>query len=257
MHICSIHLPKPMSNIMETTTITSNRLVSERRFYSAMAIAILMSVLVGFGRSFFLRPLFPDRPSPSEPLFYIHGAAFTLWIIVFLVQVTLISRANASTHKKIGLVSAFLVVVMVVLGIMGALTAASRSTGFVGIPVPALQFLAVPLFDMIIFPAFIAMAYIRRHNAQSHKRWMVLATLNLITAAIARWPVVDSLGPLAYFGVTDLFVVALAVWDFRSLGRIHSVTLWGGLLMILSQPLRLIISGTSAWMVFAQWATGQ
>jgi hypothetical protein len=242
---------------METTTITSNRTLSERRFYSAMAIAILMSVLVGFGRSFFLRPLFPERPSPAEPIFYIHGVAFTLWIFVFLVQVTLISRAHATAHKKIGVVSAFLVLTMIVLGIMGALTAASRSTGFVGIPVPPLQFLAIPLFDMIIFPAFIVMAYIRRHNAQSHKRWMVLATLNLITAAIARWPIVDSLGPLAYFGITDLFVIALALWDYRSLGRIHSVTLWGGLLMILSQPLRLIVSGTSGWLAFAQWATGQ
>lgn len=242
---------------METTTITSNKILAERRFYSGMAIAILMSVLVGFGRSFFLRPLFPNHPAPAELVFYIHGASFTLWIIVFFAQVTLISRGRAALHKKIGFASAFLVAAMVVLGVMGALTAASRSTGFVGIPVPPLQFLAIPLFDMIVFPAFVAMAYIRRNNPQSHKRWMVLATLNLITAAIARWPIVNSLGPLAYFGITDLFVVALAVWDIRSQGKIHSVTLWGGLLMILSQPLRLMVSGTSGWMMFATWATGQ
>jgi hypothetical protein len=242
---------------METTTITSNRILTERRFYSGMAIAILMSVLVGFGRSFFLSPLFPNHPAPTEFVFYLHGALFTLWIIIFFAQVSLISRGRTNLHKKIGFASAILVVAMVILGVMGALTAASRSTGFVGIPVPPLQFLAVPLFDMIVFPAFIAMAYIRRNNSQSHKRWMVLATLNLITAAIARWPVVSSLGPLAYFGITDLFVVALVLWDFRSQGRIHQVTLWGGLLMIISQPLRLIVSGTSAWMAFATWATGQ
>lgn len=242
---------------METTTITSNRILTERRFYSGMAIAILMSVLVGFGRSFFLSPLFPNHPAPTEFVFYLHGALFTLWIIIFFAQVSLISRGRTNLHKKIGFASAILVVAMVILGVMGALTAASRSTGFVGIPVPPLQFLAVPLFDMIVFPAFIAMAYIRRNNSQSHKRWMVLATLNLITAAIARWPVVSSLGPLAYFGITDLFVVALVLWDFRSQGRIHQVTLWGGFLMIISQPLRLIVSGTSAWMAFATWATGQ
>jgi uncharacterized membrane protein YozB (DUF420 family) len=242
---------------METTTITSNRILSERRFYSGMAIAILISVLVGFGRSFFLSPLFPNHPAPTELVFYLHGALFTLWIIIFFAQVSLISRGRTKLHKKIGFASAFLVVAMVILGVIGALTAASRSTGFVGIPVPPLQFLAVPLFDMIVFPAFVAMAYIRRNNSQSHKRWMVLATLNLITAAIARWPVVSSLGPLAYFGITDLFIVALALWDFRSQGKIHQVTLWGGLLMIISQPLRLIVSGTSAWMAFATWATGQ
>jgi hypothetical protein len=241
---------------MQTSTIITDRTISERRFFTGMALAILMSVLVGFGRSFFLRPLFPEHPSPAEPIFYVHGAIFTLWIFMFVTQVSLIARGNVAIHRKIGIAGGVLVVVMVVLGVFGALTAASRSAGFVNIPIPPLQFLAIPLFDMIVFPAFVAMAFLRRHNAQSHKRWMLLGTLNLITAAIARWPIIETLGPLAYFGITDLFIVALAIWDFRSRGKLHPVTLWGGLLLILSQPLRLVVSGTSAWLVFAQWATG-
>jgi hypothetical protein len=241
---------------MQTQIITADRAVSERRFYTGMALAILTSVLVGFGRSFYLRPLFPDRASPSEPIFYVHGAVFTLWILLFVLQVSLVARGNVATHRKLGVAGGFLVVAMFVLGVLGALAAASRTGGFIGIPIPPLQFLAIPLFDMIVFPAFITMAFLQRHNAQSHKRWMLLATLNLITAAIARWPIVETLGPLAYFGLTDLFVVVLAIWDFRSRGKLHPVTLWGGLLMIVSQPLRLVVSGTDAWLSFAQWATG-
>jgi len=64
------------------------------------------------------------------------------------------------------------------------------------------------------------------------------------------------LGPLAFFGLTDLFIVALAIWDFRTRGRLHPVTLWGGLLIIVSQPLRLVVSGTAGWLAFARWATG-
>ena len=85
---------------------------------------------------------------------------------------------------------------------------------------------------------------------------MLLATVNLVTAAIARWPMIGAFGPPAYFGLTDLFVVALAVWDFRTRGRLHPVTLWGGLLILISQPLRLIVSGTAAWLAFAKFATG-
>jgi hypothetical protein len=59
-----------------------------------------------------------------------------------------------------------------------------------------------------------------RRDPQSHKRLMLLATINLLTAAIARWPVLQA-GPLAFFGLTDLFIVALAVWDFRTRGRLH------------------------------------
>jgi hypothetical protein len=95
-----------------------------------------------------------------------------------------------------------------------------------------------------------------RRDPQSHKRLMLLATINLLTAAIARWPGVLQAGPLAFFGLTDLFIVALAVWDFRTRGRLHPVTLWGGLALIVSQPLRLVASGTEAWLAFARWATG-
>jgi uncharacterized membrane protein YozB (DUF420 family) len=240
---------------MSTSTITSDRSLSERRFYTGIAIAILATVLVGFSRSFFLAPMFPEIPAPTETIFYVHGVFFTLWILMFVAQVSLIGRGKAGLHRKLGPVGAVLAIVMVVLGVLGALTAANRSTGFIGIPLPPLQFLAIPLFDMFLLPAFIAMAFIQRHKAQSHKRWMLLATLNLVPAAIARWPIVGSLGPVGSFGITDLFIVALVIWDFKSRGKLHPVTLWGGLILIISQPLRLVISGTPVWLGFAEWAT--
>jgi hypothetical protein len=239
---------------MQTSTVVTDRSVAERRFYSGMAIAFLLTVLLGFSRSFFLKPFFPDHPAPAETVFYIHGAAFSLWILLFVAQVLLIAQHKTDLHRKLGVFGGVLVVVMVVLGVMGALTGAARSSGFVGIPIPGLQFLAVPFFDMIIFPAFVAAAIVQRHHSQSHKRWMLLATFNILTAAIARWPIVGDLGPLAYFGITDLFIVALAVWDLRSRGSLHKVTIWGGLITIISQPLRLIVSGTTAWITFADWA---
>jgi hypothetical protein len=230
--------------------------LSERRFFTGIAVATLLTVLIGFSRSFFLRPLFPNWPSPSEGIFYVHGAAFAAWIVLLVVQTSLVAGGRTSLHRTIGPLGAVLAATMVVLGTVAALTAAQRATGFVGIPLPPLQFLAVPLFDMALFATFTALAIARRRDAQSHKRLMLLATVNLMTAAIARWPMIGALGPPAYFGLTDLFIVALAVWDFRTRGRLHPVTLWGGLLILISQPLRLIVSGTAAWLAFAQFATG-
>jgi hypothetical protein len=229
---------------------------AERRFFTGMSLALLASVLLGFSRSFFLRPLFPDWPSPSEAIFYVHGAAFSAWILLLVTQASLVARGRTALHRTIGPFGAVLALAMVVLGTLGALIAARRATGFVQIPIPPLQFLAIPFFDMILFGAFVWLAVARRRDAQAHKRWMLLATINLVTAAIARWPGVNSAGPLAFFGLTDLFIVALAVWDFRTRGRLHPVTLWGGLLTIASQPLRLVVSGTQGWLEFARWATG-
>ena len=36
-----------------------------------MALAILATVIVGFSRSFIVRPPFPDWPSPPEMIFYV------------------------------------------------------------------------------------------------------------------------------------------------------------------------------------------
>jgi hypothetical protein len=36
----------------------------------------------------------------------------------------------------------------------------------------------------------------------------------------------------------------------------HPATLWGGLFLILSQPARLLITGTSVWFAFAAWLKG-
>lgn len=241
---------------MATPMMPSDRASAERRFFTGIALAILATVLVGFSRSFFLRPLFPDWPSPSETIFYVHGAAFFAWIVLLVAQTSLVAGRRTELHRKIGPYGAGLAVAMVVLGTVGALVAARRATGFTQVPIPPLQFLAIPIFDMLLFAAFVWMAISRRGNPQTHKRLMLLATINLVTAAIARWPGVLDLGPLAFFGLTDLFIVALAIWDFRTRGRLHPVTLWGGLLIIVSQPLRLVISGTDGWLAFARWATG-
>jgi hypothetical protein len=101
----------------------------------------------------------------------------------------------------------------------------------------------------------VALAITKRRDSQAHKRWMVLATVNLLGAAIARWPGLTP-NPRVFFALADLFIVALAIWDFRSRGRLHPATLWGGAAIILSQPLRLVLSGTAAWLAFAGWVAG-
>jgi hypothetical protein len=240
------------------TTLSSSRILplGEHRFYTGMSLAMLGVVFVGFSRSFFLRPLFPTWPSPAEPLFYAHGAVFAAWIVLLVVQARLVAGGRTDLHRKVGGFGVALAAAMLVMGTWGALVAARRPTGFTGVPVPPLAFLAIPFFDMVLFALFVGLAIAQRGEPQSHKRWMLLATLILTTAALARWPMVLSFGPAAYFGLTDLFLVPLAIWDFRTRHRLHPVTLWGGLLLVVSQPLRLMVSGTPAWLAFAKWAVG-
>ena len=85
---------------MATPKVSSDRASAERRFFTGIALAILATVIVAFSRSFFLRPLFPDWPSPSETIFYVHGAVFTAWIVLLVVQATLVAGGRTELHRR-------------------------------------------------------------------------------------------------------------------------------------------------------------
>ena len=122
--------------------------------------------------------------------------------------------------------------------------------------VPPLSFLAVPLATVIVFPALIGAALAWRRQPEVHKRLMLIGTLELVPAGVARWPGLATAGPLAYFGITDLVLVAVVLFDLATRGRPHPATIWGGLFLVASQVLRIVISGTGPWLAFAGWLIG-
>jgi hypothetical protein len=246
---------------MSTTTMMQPAAKpAERYFYLAMAAAIAVSVLFGFARSVFLRPWFGEfalAHAPSEPFFYVHGAFFLTWIALFVTQVSLVGAGNTALHRRLGTLSFALVPAMVVLGTIGALIAARRPTGFFDVADPPLQFLAKPLLDMFEFGVLAGCAIAWRRAPQAHKRLMLLASIELLEAVIVRWPVpfVTS-GPDVAFTMKLAFLLPLVVWDVRTIGRLHPVTLWGGGFLIAAGPAYYLIAPTGAWHAFAVWATG-
>ena len=117
----------------------------------------------------------------------------------------------------------------------------------------ALSFFAIPLGDMIVFPTLVAAAFISRRQPEAHKRLMLLATIDILNAAVARWPLaIMAKGPVAFFAVTDLFILAGMVFDAASRRRVHPAYVWGGLLIVGSQIVRLAVWQTAAWIAFAR-----
>lgn len=223
----------------------------ERRFFTLITSAIAIVVLIGFARTFFLRALFPEAQSfaAPEPIFSIHGLFFTAWIGLLVLQALLIRVRRVDLHRSFGWIGVALACLVVLLGTYGSLIAAARPGGFLGVPLPPSQFLVFPILDMVLFAVFFALAVIWRDNPASHKRLMVLAAVNLVEAAIIRIPIgfIGAGAPFTSRGLSYLFIVALIVWDFRSSGRIHRMTLWGGLVIVASLPVRMLISQTNAW----------
>jgi uncharacterized membrane protein YozB (DUF420 family) len=225
----------------------------EHRFFNGVAIALALTCFAGFAPSYYLKAHF-GTPELTL-LLHAHGLAFTLWIVLLVTQASLVSVGRVRAHRRLGFAGAVLAVLMMVLGATVAISRAAE--GVLGGPagVPPLVFLAIPFATLVVFPVLVGAALKLRKRADSHKRLMLLGTVEIVTAAVARLPLIGG-NPPAFFGVTDLFVAALVAYDVVTRGRVHPATLWGGLFLVASQPLRLAVSGTPAWMAFARWVTG-
>jgi hypothetical protein len=239
------------SGLPVTKRLTSKQ--RERLFYSGMAVAVLVTVFAGFAPSYYLKPYFGGPP--LMPLLHMHGLIFSSWIILFVTQTGLVAANRTRVHRRLGIAGAFIAVLMMIVGSVTAIIRAKQGAAPPGIP--PLAFLTVPLFDMVVFPSLAGAGFYFRRQVDVHKRLMLLATIAILPAAIARLPFafIQQTGPLAFFGLADLFLVPCIVYDITSRGRVHRATMLGGLLIVASQPLRLMIAGTQAWLSFAGWLT--
>jgi hypothetical protein len=226
----------------------------ERLFYTGMAVAVVVTVFAGFARTYYLRPYF-GTPSLT-PLLHLHGIVFTSWLVLFLIQTTLVAANRTGIHRRLGIVGAVIAVLMVLIGTATAIIRAKVVEVPPGAPSP-LVFLTIPLGDMLVFAILVGAGFYFRRRRDAHKRLMLLATISILPAATARLPFafIQQVGPLAFFGLADLFIVVCLLYDIAARRRLHRATVWGGLLLVISHPLRLVIGNTQAWLAFATWLT--
>jgi hypothetical protein len=223
-------------------------------FFLGMALVSLIVVLTGFARTYFLAGLF-RAPLPNL-LVHIHGAVFTLWIILFISQIGLVTARRLSPHRRIGLLGFGFAVLMVVLG---ALAASDRLARHLAEPgnekiEDVRAFYAVPMGDMLIFATFISLGYFQRRNPARHKRLMLFATLGLLDAGFDRWSIFDpyplALVNLICFGPLVLLTMA---YDWWSSGKVQRVTIWSTVFLLIAQQSRHLIGYTAGWQRLAAW----
>ena len=235
------------------TSPNIHRRISDRPLYLLAAIVVPLIVLAGFARTYYLKGLFGTPPLPNL-IVQVHGIIMTAWVALFIVQVSLVATRRTRTHQRLGVAGAVLAALVVVVGVLTGLFAAARAED----RIPALQFVIVPLGDMLVFAVLIGAALYFRRRLDIHKRLMLVAAVNLLAPAIARIPlsVIANGGPLAFFGLTDLCLLGFVAFDTIRHRRLHPAFLWGTLFVIAMQPLRIALAPTAAWIKFADYVVG-
>jgi FtsH-binding integral membrane protein len=168
-------------------------------------------------------------------LYHLHAALFTAWIVLLPAQTALVAGRRTDLHRTLGLAGAFLAAVVFVRGVGVAVETLRRNGGPPG--GDPRKFLAIPLGDIIVFGVLVGAAVLQRQDSDTHKRLMLLATISLLTAAVARFLRQVGMGgaPNLLYG-TDGFVVVLAIYDLVARGRVQPATLWGGAMVVGFKP---------------------
>ena len=224
---------------------------AERCFYTGMAILLCVCVYIGFSPTYFRAGML-HAPLPS-PILHIHGAVFTLWMLLFTVQAAFISARRVKWHRSFGTVAFCLPPIMIVLGVIAAIDALHRGVR-IGPLDPATSF-AIPLIGIVIFSIVIFASWRARRRPDAHKRLILIATSGLVGAAFGRFPW-DRIGlPPAAGAMTGVGVALLMLLAFEliTIRRIHRSTMWAAPLVFASIAFAVPIGMTHGWHAFASW----
>jgi FtsH-binding integral membrane protein len=211
---------------------------------------MLLTVFIGFARSYFLAGVF-HAPLPSA-IIHVHGAAFTCWILLLVTQTSLVSAGRVDIHRRLGIAGFLLGCCMVVLGVWAATDQLVRRAADLTRDPKA--FYIVPMTEMLMFATLILFAFRARRDPTTHKRLIYIATSAITIAAIARMPIPFMHGPLVAGLLYDLFLLALVIYDLWSTHKIHRATIFAGAFVVFVQLIRFPIAQTATWHAFATWA---
>jgi hypothetical protein len=220
---------------------------THRAFFTGLSLLMVLAVFAGFSRSYYLKGLYGTPALPT--LFHVHGLLFTAWMVFLVVQTGLVASRRTAVHRRLGVVGGVLAAAMTIAAMAMTMDLARRSAAAptdVG-----LAFTIVPFFTVVVFPVLVGFALLYRRQPEVHKRLMLIATLELVTAGVARIPGAGSL-PL-FFVLTDVGLVVILAYDLITRRRPHQATVWGGLFLVATQVVRTTAGGTAAWIAFARF----
>lgn len=169
------------------TAATVRKRLRRSPFFAMLGLLMLALAIFGFWPQYF-SAVTGRAPEPTTQfwLIHLHAGLFTIWLLLYISQATLIMTGRARAHLKLGPWLAGYGFAIAAVGLYAAGLLAHRLGQRQGDFDDAAAFVFFPLIDMVYFAGFLAVALIYRKRPDIHKRAMFLATFSIAVVGLGR-----------------------------------------------------------------------
>jgi hypothetical protein len=238
---------------MQATLTSGTQAQSESpRFHLWMGAVFILIAFGGFIPSYWVRVAGGNFHPPA--ILHIHGMLLFSWTVFYFPR-----------HRAWGMagISLFSVMICSILVLKVTLLRLDDARGFGD---ASRRFSAVALCALPLMIAIFSLAIANVRRPDVHKRLMYVLMVGLMIPAIARVFLAVLAPPGALdggppppwvsippgFAAYALIIVAM-VHDVRTRGRPHPVYIYGGIAVMVSTVLAVVIAGTQTWVTIARY----
>jgi len=222
-----------------------SRRTAEHLFFGGMSALVALVVFIGFARTYYLAGVFGAKPL-AAPIVHVHGAVFTCWILLLVVQTSLVGTGHTAIHRRLGLLGLGLAPLMVVLGVLVANEMLARMSVVPGVDAPVIY--AVALSEITGFAIPVFFGFLWRRKSPAHKRLILTGTIATTTAGFGRWPVSLLLHkPLPAMLCAFVLLLLVIGYDLKSTRRIHPATVLGSAWVVFIELTGFAVGHTAFW----------
>jgi hypothetical protein len=230
----------------------------ERWFVTGLALAMLAVATAGFLPSILHTE---GRHAPLSLLAAAHGMVFFVWLVIFLIQSTLIAKGHVAVHRRVGFAAAFVLAVMIPLAYATSTSMVRRGfdlSGDLRIEHDPLYESVFPFGDLLIFAVLATAAIVYRRRPEIHKRLMLFANIALMGAPLAHFighvPSLAALPAAIILVPISMFLMAAVAREYLLTSKVHPLTVGLAVAMFVSGPLRAgLIGPSTTWHRLASW----
>jgi hypothetical protein len=207
-------------------------------FYFLMTLLITGIVVYGFSHTMDQNLFHPAVRRPF--ILYMHAAVFSGWLVLFVLQSSLVRSHHVRWHRRVGWFGAGLGALIPVLGVATAITM-GRFNFYLLHQAGAEAFLIIPLWDMATFTPAFAMAVYWRKKPEFHRRLILIASCALTAASFGRFPP-TILPRIAFYAGVDSLILLGVIRDLIVNRSIHQVYRYALPAIILGQVVVMYIA---------------